>query len=380
MKEDIFIFAGEISADAYGANLIEEIRKYRPNKFSFFGVSGPKMKKQNIKTLLEIKNFETMGFLDIATSLPRLIKNFQYLKNKILKKKPSACIFIDYPDFNLRLQNSLRKNGYTGKIIHYVCPSIWAWRKKRIFDLEKNLNLLLTIFPFEKKLFSSSSLKVNYIGHPLIFKLQKYKYENWKYSNNKLLGIFPGSRKNEIEKNLPLQLKAAFKILKKYPNFSIAISISDKNFEPIIKKISRNYMEKIIFIPSFKNYDLMNHLTFAIATSGTINLELALHSIPTIVTYKIKPLDAFIAKNIFKIKLAYFCIVNILSQKQIFPELYGPNFTLENILFWANKILLESSFRKKIVSDCNIIKKNLAPISNPNKNAALSIIKTIENF
>jgi len=383
-KYDLFIFAGERSAEILAINLIEEILKKK--NLSLCGVTGPKMKKMKIDTILSLKDFEVMGFFGILKKLPSLIKNFFYLRKTILKLNPKVCIFIDYPDFNLRLERSLKKKGYKGKIIHYICPSIWAWRKKRIKIMEQSIDLLLSIFPFEKKYFKNSTIKIDYIGNPLITNLKKYAYEkNWKYSTNALIGIFPGSREKEIKNNLPIQLKIISKIFKKYPNYCFVISIADKSLENIIYALSAKYKlilkERLIFYPSLKNYDLMKHLNFAIATSGTVNLELALHKIPTIVIYKIKPLDLLIAKNILKIKLPYYCIVNILANKLVFPELFGSNLTEESLYHLTNKMLNENSFKKNIIFNLN---KVINAISTPknsyqnvNKKAALHILNIL---
>jgi len=302
-----------------------------------------------------------MGFVDIFFALPRLIKNFFFLKKRLLQINPKACLFIDYPEFSFMLQSALRKNGYKGKIIHYICPSVWAWRKNRIKTMQKNLDLLLCIYPFEKK-FLQNQLTSKYVGNPLISKLQNHEYEEkWHLNDMPLLGIFPGSRRHEIERNLPIQLEAAKEIQKKHPRFYFVISVSSNKNKKIISEIAGNFkndfQEKLILMPSSKNYDLMNNLEMAIATSGTINLELAFHKVPTVVTYKVKRLDFFIARNILKINLPFYCIVNIIAKKIVFPELYGINFTKENLLYYLNKLLLEKTFKEKIIRDCDEVKK-----------------------
>lgn len=357
---DLFIFAGETSGDIHGGEILEKIRKKDP-KLSICGVSGSEMKKHKMVSLLTIDHFQVMGFIDIIFSLPRLIKNYFFLKKRILQINPKACLFIDYPEFSFILQSALRKGGYKGKIIHYICPSVWAWRKNRIRTMQKNLDLLLCIYPFEKR-FLQNHLPSKYVGNPLISKLNQHEYEEkWHLSGIPLIGIFPGSRSHEIQRNLPLQLQAAREIQKKHPNFFFVIStINNKNKKiiyEIAERFKSDFQEKLMFMPSSKNYDLMNNLELAIATSGTINLELAFHKVPTIVTYKVKPLDFFIARNILKINLPFYCIVNIIAKKTIFPELYGLTFTKENLVYYLNKILLEKSFKEKIIDGCEEVKK-----------------------
>ena len=290
-------------------------------------------------------------------------------------------MFIDYPDFNLKLQKGLRKSGYKGKIIHYICPSVWAWRKTRIKTMNQTLDSLLCIYPFEKQFLKNKMNNIaEYVGHPLIDKIQKYAKNLTVEKKKQLIGIFPGSRKKEIEKNLPIQLKTIKKILTTHPEYSFIVSISDEKYTTFIREISaplsKQFPGRIICLPSNKNYELMSNISFAIAASGTITLELAYHKIPTIVTYAINPVDFFIAKNILRINLPFYCIVNIIAQKYVFPELYGPNFTEENLDYYLSKFLTEKSFSEQIIIDCEKI-KNTFNLSK--KEPALSILETLKN-
>ncbi len=333
---DFFILAGELSGDTLGAELIQ---KLPPCKI--LAVAGPQMRKTSTEVLFEMERLETMGFIDVLRCLPHLYKQLRLVKKTILKRNPKAVILIDYSDFNLFLGKALRKSGYEGKIIQYVCPSVWAWRKGRIKTLEKNFDLLLSILPFEKKHFSDSFLQVEYVGHPLA-KLHPTP------SEKKYLSLFPGSRQTEIERNLPLHLSVAEE-LSTYP---IALSLSDEKFRPLITKLAP--VAKII--PKEKRYELMQQSHAAIATSGTINLELALHSVPTVVTFAIKPLDLIIAKDLLRIRLPHYALPNIIAERRVFPELYGPNFTKENLKQELNKVLNDPT---PIQSGCAQIQKLL---------------------
>lgn len=367
---DLFIFAAEDSADAFGHNLIKELLLINPN-LKVLSVAGPRMRKFNITTLLKMENFQVMGFIDVLLAIPVLIKNFFYIRKSILKFNPKICVFIDYPDFNLLLEKSLRKKGYKNKLIHYVAPTVWAWRKKRVDFMAKYLDLLLTIFPFEKKYFSNTKLDVRYVGHPLVYDLIKNQKMN---SKKELIGIFPGSRKNEIKRNLPIQLLAAKKLLENNNNLIFGISVT--NFDlinKIFKKLNLN-SKNFIFFEREKNYEFMGKLKFALATSGTITLELALYRVPTVVNYSIKPIDLFIARSILKINLPFYCMVNIIANKQIFFELYGPNLTVDNLIKYSNKFLFEDKTYKDCIIECeNLVK--IIEVRNSNKKTA-SIISS----
>lgn len=321
---DLFLIAAEPSADLHGASLIKALLAEKPD-LRIAAIAGPLMRKLPIQTYFAMEQFQVMGFIDVLKAFPKLARLFFQVKKTILSLDPKAVVSIDYPGFNLRLAASLKNRGFKGKWVHYICPSVWAWGKGRIPKMAKTLDLLLTLFPFEKPFFASTSLPVEYTGHPLVSQIPKNGCRVGKQSS--LLAIFPGSRKAEIKKNLPLQLAAAEILAKQIPSLRIGISIAHVALSPLIHALSSRYSHLHFYEPDQK-YDLMRQAKMAIATSGTVNLELALHNVPTIVNFAIRPLDQFIAQTIFRIDLPFYCIVNIIVSKQIFPEFFGSKLTL----------------------------------------------------
>ena len=165
---DLFIIAGEASGDQLGEGLLQALKPYN---LKVMGLGGPKMRAVGMETVFPMENLQVMGFVDVFFSLPHLIRCFNKTVDAILKAEPKVVVTIDYPGFNLRLARTLKKKGFKGKICHYVCPSVWAWGKKRIPLMAENLDLLLSILPFEKQLFEKTKLPVEYIGHPLVQKI-----------------------------------------------------------------------------------------------------------------------------------------------------------------------------------------------------------------
>jgi len=355
---DIFIFAAEDSADVFGEKLISEFLKQDPDK-KILCVAGPRMRKHSISTLMKMEDFQVMGFTGILFSLFKLVKHFFFLKRTLLRINPKICIFIDYPDFNLRLEKQLRKGGFTNILVHYVAPTVWAWRKKRAVFMAKYIDLLITVFPFEKSYFSHTALDVRFVGHPLAEEIKKVSFCHLLDNSKNFIGLFPGSRKKEIEKNFPLQLKVAKMLLEKYPNLIFAVSCNNHTLTKKIFKKLKMSPNNFIFFGKDDNHKFMKQLFFAIATSGTITLELALHNIPTIVNYYVNWLDLFIIRKILKIELPYYCIVNIIAQKEIFYELYGPNLNVKNLFDLSKKLYLEETERQKKEAECVQIMEKL---------------------
>lgn len=345
-----------MSGDLHGAKLIEELLAKRPN-LNIGAVAGPKMRALPIHSFFSMENLQVMGFIDVILALPKIIKQFFAIRKKILELNPKAVVLIDYPGFHLRLERSLRRKGYRGKLIHMVCPTVWAWNKQWIPRMAETLDLLLAFFPFEKECFAHTKLPVRYVGHPLTVPVASFTPSDLYNTNQKILAIFPGSRKAEIARNLPLQLAAAQKLQKLDPSLRIEISRATDPVE--------------------KNYDLMRASHLAIATSGTVTLELALHGTPTVVNYAIRPIDRFIAQKIFRIDLPFYCIANIIVNKSVFPELFGPHFTEEQLFFWAQKLWFDEAARRACVEGCSEVRKSLG-MNKAAQDAAQALLSIVD--
>ncbi len=332
---DLFLLAGEPSGDLQGAALLQELLTLDPT-LRIAAVAGPRMRKFPIECVESMENLAVMGFIDVLKALPKLLRIFFSLRKKILELKPKAFVGIDYPGFNLTMHQSLRKHGYKGKQIHYICPTVWAWKKGRIPKMEKSLDLLLTLLPFEPDCFKNTSLKVEYVGHPLTEPIANFQPDptfrkRFGFAEtDKILALFPGSRKTEVERNLPLMRKAAAKI--EDPHLRVVVSQD---------------------LPPTENYHLMQNAHLALAKSGTVALELALHKTPTVVQYAIKPIDLFLATKIFQIRLPYYSLANLILQKEIFPELFGPQLTEETLAARAKELWFEKEKRNATIEGCS---------------------------
>jgi len=315
----IFIFVGEKSGEVLGKKIIDALREKR-NDLQFFGVVGPSF-GTSVEKLYSIEQFQAMGVSRILWHLPKLIAHFLKLKREILRRNPQALIFIDQPDFSMRLAKSVRKAGYSGKIIQVVAPTVWAWRPGRAKKFAETFDLMLTLFPFEVPYFTRQGLKTICIGHPLVEDIPPQVH-----SESQLLALFPGSRPQEVERNLPLQLEAAALYCLENPRTRVAVSHSNTDYIAFIQseiaKIEKKTGLALPYelVPFEERYGLMQKADMAIAKCGTVTLELGLHKVPTLVTYEVSALDRFLAEYVFRLSLPYFSIVNILGGKELFAE------------------------------------------------------------
>lgn len=323
------------------------------------------MRQEAINCLLQMEDFTVMGFSDVLHALPKLRRQFHQIKEAILHKRPAAVILIDYPGFNLRLASHLRKGGFTGKIIQYICPSVWAHGKKRIDQMVRTLDLLMTIYPFEQNYFQETPLRVRYVGNPLQESLSQYTYTNeWHIpQSEEIVAIFPGSRQGEIQRNLPTLLQTAERMKKKYPETIFAVSCSDESLKSTIlshlQKSSLHSSKDVVLIPKESRYALMHRCRSALAKSGTITLELALHKKPTVVIYKLSFLNWFIAKFWLRLKLPYFSMPNILANQEVFPEFIKKPFTSEMVFEALESLHTDGIRREQCLSACEEIKRML---------------------
>ena len=376
MRKKLFIFAGEKSGDLLGSHLLKALKERLPD-YTIEGVGGPEMRDVGFKCLLRSEEFEVMGFSDILRSIPKFRKQFQHIRNHILESNPEGVIFIDYPGFNLKMAKALRQKQFKGKLIQYISPTVWAWGKGRAEQMAQTHDLLMTIYPFEESHFEETSLNVKYVGNPIREIISKYKYDDdWSKlfgikDPENLVAIFPGSRKGEIQLNLPYQLKAAEMLKKENPGVRFVISCAHEKIIPVMQDILNNNSLKlnqdIFLLPKGYSYELMRDCRSAIAKSGTVTLELALHKCPTVVVYKLTLLNRLIAKYILRLNLPHYCIVNILKEKTVFPELIAKGLNPQNIFRHIKALHNDTEEREKCIAECQglpeVLQKDHASIN-----------------
>lgn len=368
MTQKIFLFAGEKSGDLLGQSLIQSLTKLDSN-YEFVGVGGSEMRSEEFECVIPMEEFQMMGFSDVILSLRKIFKQFRQVRDIILDIHPEVVVLIDYPGFNLRMAKALRKKGYAGQIVQYVSPTVWAWGKKRIKQMSETLDLLLTVFPFENEYFKGTSLKVSYVGNPTKELLVNHQYQdNWKElfgipETDHFVSLFPGSREFEVERNLSLQMEVAQMIKKQHPDACFGISCAHETIIPTMERIlEKNGLllnRDVFLLPKTYAFELMRDSQTAIAKSGTVTLELALHQRPTVVMYKVSPFNRFVAKYLLRLKLPHYCIVNILGGKSVFPELIAEIVNKKNLFQKFQEMHIDGDKRVDCIEGCKQINESL---------------------
>jgi lipid-A-disaccharide synthase len=319
----IGMVAGEISGDILGAGLIQAIRKRYPNAH-FEGIGGPLMIDQGFNTHIPMERLSVMGLVEVLGRIFELIGIRRRLKQYFLKNRPDVFIGIDAPDFNLGLELALRKKGI--KTGHYVSPSVWAWRQKRVFKIARAVDLMLTLFPFEAKFYKAHQVAVKFVGHPLADLIpikidKKLAREKLNVSqDSKIVALLPGSRGGEISYIGKSFLEAA-RWLHQHDAEIIFLL-------PYVNEARKNQLETLIVeyasdlpitLINGQSRDVMAASDVVVLASGTAALEAMLLKRPMVVAYKVSPITHFIMKRL--LKAPFISLPNLLANKELVPEL-----------------------------------------------------------
>lgn len=350
----VFISCGEQSGDSHAGKLVEALRNNHP-ALKFSGIVGKELHSKGVEEIFSVDKLSVMGFTDVLWALPRIFNVFYRVKHHILTQLPDLVILVDSPSFNLRLARSLRAKGYQGKLVQYISPSVWAWGDHRIKTMEQSLDLLLTIYPFEKDYFLDTKLRVEYVGNPLVSQLSQAQLKtDWRKKAKvpqsvPLISLFPGSRRGEVLRNLPLMLEAIKH--SDFHKYHVVVSVAnDVCGEIISEKLSK--LPYTAVPVEVAHYELMLESKAALAKSGTVTLELALCNCPTVVIYPLTRLNKFMAKYVLRVNLQHYCIANILSKEELFPEYISKPPTETNIRQALELILNDDLKRKTIKEGC----------------------------
>ncbi len=377
-KIKVFIVAGEVSGDLLGEGLIIELKKMI-NDIEIFGVGGSKMIAQGLKPIFNIKFLSIMGIFEVIFKIPKVIKLLNFTKSKIIEINPDIVITIDAPGFNFRLQKSIKSLGI--KQIHYVAPSVWAWKSYRAKKITKFLDHLLVLFPFEKKFFIKEGLSTTFVGHPIAF--DDY-YNNNQYFLEKSLTekalkkivILPGSRISEIKKLMPVFTKAAELLNKNYKEIKFYI-VTLPEYKTIIMEYFKDTNLNFYITSSHdERYNIYVKADFALCASGTVTMELAKASTAMLVVYKLHFITWFILKAMVKVKTA--TIINIILKENVIPELFQQDVNELNIYRIIKNYLDDDNLNKIQIKKLKIAINELKSGTNdPSYIAAKSVLSYI---
>ena len=333
----IAIVAGEKSGDELGGPLICSLKEMFP-KADFIGIGGPKMIGAGLKSLFDIDRISVMGIIEPFLNIFELLSLRKRLKDYLVTQTPDIFIGIDAPDFNLPISRYLKvKRGIT--TVQYVSPSVWAWREGRIKTIEKSVDKVLTLFPFESEAYKGSSVSVSFVGHPLAYRfsenINKKEIREKKSLDPKakIVALLPGSRRSEVSRMAEVFLKTARKIRESNESTLFFMPFAEISHQALVNNL-KNY-DWVNFSVG-DSQEVLSYSDIGIVTSGTASLEAALLRTPVVVAYKTSWLTYNLVKPLLKI--SQFALPNLLAEKKILPELIQSEVTSYNLLNEFNNL------------------------------------------
>ncbi|HXI90912.1 MAG TPA: lipid-A-disaccharide synthase [Blastocatellia bacterium] len=411
----IMIVAGEASGDKHGASLARALAQLHPEiKFQLFGAGGEEMRAAGVETLVDAREVGIIGVLEIARAIGKLYRAYRTLLRAARSRRPSAVVLIDWPDFNMRLARQLHREGF--KIIYYISPQVWAWRRYRIRALRRNVDRMLVILPFEEEFYKRAGLEVTYVGHPLSEAVrttasrEEFCRRHGLDPARPIFALLPGSRHKEIHFHLPAMLDAAIRLRSfPFPKRNSEFRIQERSVvhEALNRKSQISNCKSQISNPQFvvplastvrrvdveaaiqaaqhhaqeaqhsacvgangeagqlcvtvvegDTYNALGHSEFAVVASGTATVEAALAGTPMVIIYRGSELNWRLIRPL--IHLDTFGMVNLIAGRRIVPELMQHEATGERIAREATAILSDASLLSRMQQDLECVRELLA--------------------
>jgi lipid-A-disaccharide synthase len=311
----LYIVAGESSGDAHAAVLMSELLAMAPD-IEFYGAGGPKMREVGGSHLFEWTQEAVLGFWDVLMKYPYFRGQFYRMYHEIIELQPGAVIFVDYPGFNLRLANYLRRKGFRGKMIYYISPQVWAWNRGRIPKMARFLDLMLCIFPFEKPLYEASGLRTEFVGHPMLAHLEKRRIPATR--NPQLIGLLPGSREREVRRILPVMLASAKLLKQRDKDLHFEVSAASEKMTVLIERITAENGFTDLPISVRRASELMQRAAVGMVASGTATMEASYFRFPFVLLYKVSWLTFIPGRLVVRVR--HLGMPNILAGRTMIPE------------------------------------------------------------
>ena len=371
----ITMVVGESSGDILGAGLIRAFKKRFPN-CHFEGIGGPLMQAEGFVSLFPMERLSVMGFTEPLRRLPELLSILKQLSDRFTANKPDFFIGIDAPDFNLRLEKKLK--GVDILTVHYVSPSVWAWRQGRIKTIIKSVDLMLTLFPFEADFYKEHNVDVAFVGHtladdiPLSPDVLIAKQRLGVDENKRFVALLPGSRKSEVSRLLPIFLNAAMKINESLFDVEYLIpAVNADRKADILQQLKLSSVIHKVHVFDRQSHDVMLASELVIMASGTTTLEAMLLKKPMIIAYQMSALSFAIISRL--VRVPFVGLPNLLAGKKLVPEFIQKNATADNISHSALSFLTQSE--KTSALQASFLNLHTELRKNASENAVNIIVK-----
>lgn len=374
MNKRIMISAGEASGDMHAANFVKALHTI-DSSIEVYGMGSEQLRDAGADLLIDCSDIAVVGLVEVIANYRKIIKALNILKESLRNNPPDLLILVDYQEFNFKLADTAKSLGI--KVLFYIGPQVWAWRQHRVHKIGERIDMMAVILPFEEKFYAGANVPVRFVGNPLVDEAKpnrdkKTCLDDYQLSDDReIVGLFPGSRCSEIKRVLPIQLKAAEKLLEKKPDVQFVLPVASTLSKEAFADCLEKYSHLNVKLVKDLSYNVMQCCDAIITASGTATLEIALMGIPNCITYKISPISYAILK--YMVKIENIGLVNIVAEKRIVEEFIQHQAQPQLIANEIFKILSDDSYRDNMTTELNKVREKLGKTGGANNVAQLAL-------
>lgn len=353
-----YIIAGEASGDLHGSNLIRGLKK-SDSKAQFRLWGGDLMEQEGGTLVRNYRDLAFMGYVEVLRNIRVIKRSLDYCKRDIVNYSPDLLILIDYPGFNLQIAKHASEQGF--RVFYYISPKVWAWKEGRVKKIKQYVDRMFSILPFEVEYYKKFQVDVEYFGNPVLDAVtwaeagmdrrEDFLRKN-RLREKPIVGLIPGSRKQEIKYNLPIMLH----MTRLYPTYQFVIACSPLIERDYYLKFAEEYDVQLLY---GKTYSIMKHAEAALVTSGTATLEAALLRAPQVVCYKANLISMLIAY--FLVKVHHISLVNLIMKKEVVKELVQYKLTPASLKAELDRILHDQHYRQAMLENYDQLFERIGP-------------------
>ncbi len=352
-QRNIWIIAGETSGDIYGAMLYHELQAEaakRGEKLKVTAMGGPRMAETGMDIMVDSTELGVVGVVEVLKIIFKILKIMRFILKKAEEDKPDAIILIDYAEFNLQMAKRLSRRGH--KIIWYISPQVWSWRKGRIPQLARYCTKMMVIFPFEPEVYAGTGLDVEFVGHPLV-EIVRQRRDQAIERDPKTVLLLPGSRSSEIKRLLAPMLDAAKELYRKHPELKFVLSTPRAKIFDLCSGIYNQFRSSNPDTPPLEITTgdtpyWQQRAGTGLAASGTVTVECAVNSLPLVVIYKTSFWTALMAWALVDLYRGFFTMVNVIADKEVFNEFFQYKVVPANLVPALEKVLPGGERRQEV--------------------------------
>ncbi|MGZ8916293.1 MAG: lipid-A-disaccharide synthase [Methylobacter sp.] len=355
----ILFSAGESTGDQHAANMFLELKRHQPD-IKGVGMGGAKMAQAGIDVRYDSSGIAVIGVVEVIRHYGEIRRALKLMQHIVLTERPDLLVCVDYKEFNLKLARFAKRHGI--KVLFYVSPQVWAWRPGRVKTYGKAIDMMAVIFPFETAYYDAENVPVRYVGHPSVDKVhpQHSKADDMTHfgldEKKPLVGLLPGSRANEIKRMLPVMLAAAEKLQAGLPDIQFILPQADSISDDLLEAYMHQSSIKITVIKN-QPYDVIQCCDVVMTTSGTATLEIALLTVPMVITYKLSPVTYWLGR--WLVNTPFIGLPNIVLGKGIVKELIQYEATADNLAAEVMRILTDKAYAEEMRANLNLVKEQL---------------------